>query len=209
MRLPKIKEQKRRIILFFIPRIAWILIWLIYIFSRNKFHIDKNISKENAIFAAWHGELLMLPFLYCKIRKKPHIFIIASEHFDAELIVRICALFGFQSIRGSSSKGGRRVLIQSFSKLKDGYDLAIMPDGPRGPYHSVASGIVAMAQKTKSPIVVLQVKPKRFWELNSWDKFRIPKPFSTIEYYALSPFRVDSTLDFEEARNLIFTKMTD
>lgn len=202
------KATKRKILLFFIPRLAWILMWIIYIFSRNKFYIDKNITDNNAIFVAWHGELLMLPFLYCKIRKKPNIFIIASEHFDAELIVRICELFGFQSIRGSSSKGGRRVLIQSFAKLKGGFDIALMPDGPRGPYHTIADGVVAMAQKTNIPIIVLQVKPKRFWELNSWDKFRIPKPFSVIKYYASSPFMIDAKLDFEVARMLIFKKMT-
>lgn len=83
-----------------------------------------------------------------------------------------------------------------------------MPDGPRGPYHTIADGVVAMAQKTNIPIIVLQVKPKRFWELNSWDKFRIPKPFSVIKYYASSPFMIDAKLDFEVARMLIFKKMT-
>lgn len=183
--------------------------WIIYLTSRNKFRISPQILDSNAIFVAWHGELLMLPFLYCKIRKKPNIFIIASEHFDAEIIVKICALFGFQSIRGSSNKGGRRVLMQSFSKLKNGYDIALMPDGPRGPYHSVADGVVAMAQKTHIPIIVLQVKPKRFWELDSWDKFRIPKPFNVIEYYASTPFVLDSALEFEVARKMIYKNMID
>lgn len=213
MKIPKIpqlsKEQKRKIILFFAPRIAWFAMWIIYLTSRNKFCISSQISDSNAIFVAWHGELLMLPFLYCKIRKKPNIFIIASEHFDAELIVKICECFGFESIRGSSTKGGRRVIIQSMSKLKDGKDIAIMPDGPRGPYHSVADGAGAIAQKTKLPIVVLQVRPNRFWELNSWDKFRIPKPFCTIDYYASEPFFIDSALSNDEAKDLIYTKMTE
>ena len=216
-KLPQIKlpkclnlstEQKRKIILFFVPRIAWFAIWIIYLTSRNKFHISPQIADSNAIFVAWHGELLMLPFLYRKIRKKANIAIIASEHFDAELIVKICELFGMQSIRGSSTKGGRRVIIQSINTLKEGKDIAIMPDGPRGPYHSIADGAPAIARKTGSAVVVLQVHPKRFWELNSWDRFRIPKPFGVVEYRALEPFYVDLALDLESARELIYQKMT-
>lgn len=202
-------EQKRKILLFFVPRIAWFAMWLIYLTSRNNFRISHQIADSNAIFVAWHGELLMLPFLYCKIRKKPNIFIIASEHFDAELIVRICALFGMQSIRGSSTKGGRRVIIQSINRIKEGKDIAIMPDGPRGPYHSVADGAGAIAQKTAIPLVVLQVHPTRFWELNSWDKFRIPKPFCKIDYRASEPFFIAPTLSNDEAKEIIYKKMTE
>ena len=217
-KLPQIKlpqclnlstEQKRKILLFFVPRIAWFAMWLIYLTSRNRFRISPQIADSNAIFIAWHGELLMLPFLYCKIRKKPNIFIIASEHFDAELIVKICECFGMQSIRGSSTKGGRRVIIQSINRLKDGKDIAIMPDGPRGPYHSVADGAGAIAQKTGLPLVVLQVRPTRFWELNSWDRFRIPKPFCVIDYRASEPFFIAPTLSNNEANELIYKKMTE
>lgn len=150
----------------------------------------------------------MLPFLYRKIRKKVNISIIASEHFDAELIVKICACFGMQSIRGSSTKGGVRVIIQSINCLKSGKDIAIMPDGPRGPYHSIADGAPAIARKTGLPLVVLQVHPKRFWELNSWDRFRIPKPFGVVEYRALQPFYIDCAMSVDSARELIYQKMT-
>ena len=210
LKLPSLsREQKRKIILFFAPRIAWFAMWLIYLTSRNRFRISSQIADSNAIFVAWHGELLMLPFLYCKIRKKPNIFIIASEHFDAELIVRICECFGFESIRGSSTKGGRRVIIQSINRLKEGKDIAIMPDGPRGPYHSIADGAGAIAQKTALPLVVLQVRPTRFWELDSWDKFRIPKPFCAIDYRASEPFFIAPTLSNDEAKDLIYKKMTE
>lgn len=201
-------EQKRKVTLFFAPRFAWLAIWLIYLTSRNRFHISPQIADSNAIFVAWHGELLMLPFLYRKIRKKANISIIASEHFDAELIVKICELFGMQSIRGSSTKGGVRVIIQSINCLKEGKDIAIMPDGPRGPYHSVADGAPAIARKTGNAVVVLQVHPKRFWELKSWDKFRIPKPFGVVEYRALQPFYIDSAISLDSARELIYQKMT-
>ncbi|MGX3011499.1 lysophospholipid acyltransferase family protein [Helicobacter sp. 23-1044] len=211
-KLPKLlnlnKEQKRKIILLFAPRLAWFAMWFIYLTSRNRFAIDEKITAQNAIFIAWHGELLMLPFLYRKIRQKSNIFILASEHFDAELIVRICALFGMQNIRGSSTKGGRRAIIQSIARLKEGKDIAIMPDGPRGPYHSIADGAPAIAQKTGSPLIVLQVRARRFWELDSWDRFRIPKPFGRIDYYASAPFCVDCALGIDSAKEIIYQKMT-
>ncbi|WP_258864896.1 lysophospholipid acyltransferase family protein [Helicobacter sp. MIT 14-3879] len=182
--------------------------WLLYFSSRNRFYINDNVYNNNAIFVFWHGEFLMLPFLYRKIRKNPKIFVISSEHFDGELMVKLYSYFGFKSIRGSSSKGGRRVLIQAFSKLKEGFDTAITPDGPKGPYHSIADGVVAMAQKTGVNVVVLQTISSKFWQLKTWDKFIIPKPFASIKYYALEPFKLDSNLTYKEAKELVYKKMT-
>lgn len=202
------RELKRKIILLFAPRLIWAFMWVLYIVCRNRFFIDKSIYNQNVILVFWHGEFLMLPFLYKKIRKKPKVFIIASEHFDGEIVARVFEYFGFNLLRGSSSKGGRRVLMQALSKLKDGNDAALTPDGPRGPYHSIADGVVAMAQKTGLNVVVLQTKPSSFWQLNTWDRFRIPKPFCTINYYALPPFKIDSTLDMTEAKKLVLKQMS-
>lgn len=201
------RETKRKIILFFAPRIIWCLLWVLYFFSRNKFHIHKEAKDPNAILAFWHGELLMLPFLYRKMRKKRNIFVISSNHFDGELMVNLYGYFGFNTIRGSSSKDGLKALLQAINRLKNGSDVAITPDGPKGPYHSIADGIVAMSQKANSNIVVVRTESSKFWELKTWDKFRIPKPFGTIHYYALKPFKVDKTLSFNDAKEMIYKKM--
>lgn len=199
------KETKRALLKKVIPFVGFVLVRLLALTNRNVFHIPNNLPKENFIIAFWHGELLMQPLLYRKI-KKPKIVVMISEHFDGELIAKTIGYFGFDTVRGSSSKGAAKLLIQSLRKLKEGYEVAITPDGPRGPRHSVADGIIALAQKSGKPIVIFRTRPSRCWQLKSWDKFEIPKPFGKIEYFALPPLDI-SGLEFEEARALIKDRM--
>lgn len=201
------KNLKRKIILFALPRVVWAILWLLYFSCKNRFFIHEDIKKTNAILAFWHGEFLMLPFLYRKMRDKPKIFVISSEHFDGELMVKLYGYFGFKTIRGSSSKGGRRVLIQAFEKLREGFDTAITPDGPKGPRHSVADGVVAMAQKTGAPIIPVKTAPSRFWEMKSWDRFQIPKPFCVISYFSMPCFYIDKNIPLDAAKALVSEKM--
>ena len=202
------RKFKRKVMLLFAPRLVWLFLWILYLSCKNKFYIHDDIKKSNAILAFWHGEFLMLPFLYRKMRDTPKIFVISSEHFDGELMVKLYGYFGFKTIRGSSTRGGRRVLIQAFNKLKDGYDIAITPDGPKGPYHSIADGVVAMSQKTNIAIVPVRTMPDRFYELKTWDKFRIPKLFSSIIYIAMPSFNIPRDLSIEDAKKLVYEQMT-
>lgn len=203
---------KRQIVLFFLPRLMWFLMWLIYLTCKKRFYIAESLRQTNCIATFWHGEFLMLPFAYLKLRKKPKIFIIASKHFHGELISRICACFGFRAVRGSTNyngvdRGGMRVLLDSFKNLKEGWDMGITPDGPRGPYHSIADGVVAMGQKTQIPLSFFRVHNHSFWELKTWDKFQIPKPFSKIDFFLSEPFLLDRTLSIDEAKREIYEKM--
>lgn len=154
----------------------------------------------------------MLPFVYLRLRQQPKIFVITSRHFHGELISRICACFGFETIRGSTNyngidRGGMSVLLESLRRLRAGWDLGITPDGPRGPYHSVANGAVIIGQKTQTPMSAFRVKCDKYWELRSWDRFQIPKPFSKIEYFMSEPFVLEETLSMEEAKAKITQKM--
>jgi len=97
-------------------------------------------------------------------------------------------------------------VINAIKELKNGVDVAITPDGPRGPRHSVANGIVAIAQKTRCDILIFNCVPTSYWQFNSWDKFVIPKPFGTINFYISEPFNVVD-MEMEEAKNLIKEKM--
>ncbi len=203
-----LKKFKRKIILLFAPRLVWAFLWILYLSCKNKFYIHEDIKKSNAILAFWHGEFLMLPFLYKKMRNVPKIFVISSEHFDGELMVKLYGYYGFKTIRGSSTRGGRRVLIQAFQQLKEGYDIAITPDGPKGPYHSIADGIIAMSKKTGIGIVPVRTLPNNFFELKTWDKFKIPKPFSTIKYISMPSFHIDENLNIEDAKKLVYKQMT-
>lgn len=196
---------KKRLIEFCIPRIAWVFVWCLYILSRNRFFIDESVQQENTILAFWHGEILMLPFLYRKLRKTPNIYIISSNHFDGGLIAKMCDLFGFSSIRGStgSGRGGVRVLISSIRALNEGTDIGIAVDGPRGPYHHIADGVIMMAQKTGKKISICRVYPSCYYEFQTWDKFRLPLPFGKICYYMYESFALDATLSLQEAREIV------
>lgn len=144
----------------------------------------------------------MLPYFYKHYRKEPRVKALISPHFDGKLISKTLNFFGFESLSGSSNKNPARVLIQAIKSLKEGYDIGITPDGPKGPRHSVADGIIIMAQKTSAKILLVEIKPTKYWKLNSWDKFVIPKPFGTIHYYSSSEIDI-SGLSLEEARTLI------
>jgi len=196
------KKLFRALALLVVPFIASLFIRLLYITNKKNFHSPETISEEPIIFACWHGELLMLPYLYSKYRKTPHAKVLISNHFDGMLISKTIKYFGLNTIAGSTNRNAARVLMQAISAIKDGYDIGITPDGPKGPRHEVADGIIIMAQKTKAKIVLVEIKPTRFWQLNSWDKFTIPKPFGTLNYYSTELIDV-SDMDVVSAKKLI------
>lgn len=185
-----------------VPFILQLLIRFIYLTSKKVFHYPKNIPSKPLIVAMWHGELIMQPLNYRKFKPKGIIKVIVSKHKDGRIISKICEYLGVGSIDGSSSKGGAKALINAIKSIKQGIDVAITPDGPRGPRHSVADGIVALAQKTDSDIVSLNIKPSKYWEFSSWDKFILPKPFSKINFYVSEPFSITG-MEKEEAKEYI------
>ncbi|MDD5400450.1 MAG: lysophospholipid acyltransferase family protein [Sulfurimonas sp.] len=197
-----LKKLFRALALIIVPFIASVIIRLIYATNKKKFHSPPSVGDEPIIFACWHGELLMLPYLYSKYRKTPHAKVLISSHFDGMLISKTIKYFGLGTIAGSTNRNATRVLMQGIRALKEGYDIGITPDGPKGPRHEVADGIIAMAQKANAKIVLVEIKPTKFWQFKSWDKFTIPKPFGTLNYYSTLPIDVAS-LDVQEAKILI------
>jgi lysophospholipid acyltransferase (LPLAT)-like uncharacterized protein len=178
-----LKKTFRFLGVIVLPVIASLLIRLLSLSNKKVFHAPENLGKEQFIMACWHGELLMIPYAYTKYRKKPHVKLLISEHFDGNLIAKTLGFFGFGTIRGSSTRGGVKALISAIKEIKNGYDLGITPDGPKGPRHVVQDGIIVMAQKAKVKITLVEIKPSSYWQLGSWDKFVIPKPFGIINYY--------------------------
>ena len=196
------RERKRKLLLAVAPPLAYGLMRLLYATCTKRFHLPSEHAPSPCLVAFWHGEILMNPFLYRKFMPDVPSALMISEHFDGELIARTASFFGFKFIRGSSSKGAIRALKESFKAIDQGLTVAITPDGPRGPRHSIADGIVAIAQKKNLPIVVYRYKASRFWEMKSWDRFVVPKPFSRLDFYASEPFYVTG-LEREEAKQKI------
>ena len=196
------KQQKRSLGLKILPIIGSIIIRLLFLTNKKKFHAPKTLGEDNFIMACWHGQLFMIPYAYTYFRAKPKVKLLISEHFDGDLIAKTLGFFGFGTIRGSSTRGGVKALLQGIKEIKMGYDVGITPDGPKGPRHEVHDGIVVMAQKAGVKIVLVEIKPSKYWQINSWDKFVIPKPFGEIEYFISKPIDI-SGMDMDDAKRLI------
>lgn len=189
-----------------VPFLMQLFVRFIYFTSKKEFHHPKINNKESFVVAFWHGELLMQPFNYKKLKPSGRVSAMISEHKDGEAITKTVEYLGIGSIRGSSTRGGAKALIGALKELKNNNDIAITPDGPKGPRHSVADGIVAISKKSNARILIFNCKASKYWQFNSWDKFIVPKPFGKLEFFIQEPLDI-SNLDVQEAKELIREKM--
>lgn len=146
-----------------------------------------------------------MPFLYHHSMRKTcqkDFFVVISQHGDGELITQVISNFGIKAVRGSSKKGAVTAMIAALKVLKNGDNLVITPDGPRGPRHSISDGCVSIPQKTGAKLVATSYRSTRSWHFKSWDKMELPKPFSKLEFVIGEAFSVDG-LDFEAAKEKI------
>jgi lysophospholipid acyltransferase (LPLAT)-like uncharacterized protein len=133
-------------------------------------------ERQPIVFTLWHGELL--PLLYH--HRREHVAVLISEHGDGEIIARIAERLGYRTVRGSTSRGAARAILELARVLGEGHDLAITPDGPRGPNRSFAPGALVVAQRTGAPMIGAAVVASSAWRLRSWDRFMIPRPFARV-----------------------------
>ena len=141
------------------------------------------------IFAFWHGRILAAT-LYFRDRG---IVVITSENFDGEWIARIIRRFGYNTARGSTSRGGVRALVQLRRDMADRRPVAFTVDGPRGPARVAQPGALWLAGATGNPIVPFHIEAARFWLANSWDRHQIPKPGSDLAIAIGEPLDVSAT----------------
>lgn len=188
-----------------LPYFLYFLVRLIYATNKKVYHHPK-LGDEAFVFVMWHGDLLSQPFNYKAQRGNRVVKGMISLNKDGEILSKVFALLGIEALRGSSSKGAAKALISTIKEIKAGSDVALTPDGPRGPRFSVAPGVVAIAQKSNAKIIVLNSKPSKYWQFSSWDKFILPKPFGKIDFYLSQPFSIEG-LELEEAKELIKDKM--
>ena len=189
-----------------VPFIMQLIVRFVYLTNKKVFHHPKELKDEVYLVAFWHGELLMQPFNYQKLKPLGKVSAMISEHRDGEAITKTVEYLGIHSVRGSSTRGGAKALIAAIKELKGGDDIAITPDGPKGPRHSVADGIVAISQKTNAKILAFNCKPTKYWQFNSWDKFIVPKPFGTLEFFISEPIDING-ISMEESKEIIKKEM--
>ena len=138
------------------------------------------------IFAFWHGRILPATYFW----RRRGIVVMTSENFDGEWIARIIERFGYGTARGSTSRAGRRALVQLRREMRAGKPAAFTVDGPRGPARSVQPGAVWLASLTGSPILPFHIEADRYWSARSWDRTQVPKPFSRVAVAIGEPVEV-------------------
>lgn len=170
-------------------------------------HNDRFINgpSEPVIFAIWHNRLALSLFLYRKrvVRRFPgrRMACLVSASRDGGLLARALELFNAIPVRGSSSRRGATAVLELSSLARSGADLAITPDGPRGPRYVVQPGVIATAQVTGLAIIPVSYHLARKVRLKSWDAFQIPIPFTTVTVEIGEPIFVpaDATDEGREA----------
>ncbi|NDH62419.1 MAG: DUF374 domain-containing protein [Alphaproteobacteria bacterium] len=133
------------------------------------------------LVGVWHNRILCLPLCFewlCRGYRR--LTILTSASRDGEMLSNLVAGFGMETVRGSSSRKGVLALRQLQNRLLEGSDVGITPDGPRGPVYKVSPGLLYLAAKTGRPVMTIRVDYESYWEMRSWDGFRVPKPFSKV-----------------------------
>ena len=150
-------------------------------------------SGRQPILALWHGRILPAT-LYFRDRG---VVAITSENFDGEWIARIMRRFGYLQARGSTSRGGRRALLQLTRDMAAGRPAAFTVDGPHGPSYQAQPGAVWLAKATGNPVVPFHVESCPCWTTRSWDRGQVPKPWSRVVMVIGAPLEVPADADAE------------
>lgn len=154
-------------------------------------HLDSlTRAHERYIVAVWHGRILHGMWYF----RDRGIVVVTSENFDGEWIARIIERFGFGTARGSSSRGGARVL-RGLVRTMTHQSAAFTVDGPRGPRGVAQPGVVWLARATGHPILPVHAEADRYWTLGSWDRTQVPKPRARIVMAIGTPIHVARDAD--------------
>jgi len=150
-------------------------------------HLDAiTASGRQPVMAFWHGRILPATFYF----RDRGIVVITSENFDGEWIARIIERFGYGTARGSSTRGGRKAMVQLVRAMKAGKPAGFTLDGPRGPARVAQPGAVWLAGATGNPILPFHLEAASAWTLRSWDRTQIPKPLTKVALVIGEPIEV-------------------
>ncbi len=161
-------------------------------------------TDQNYIGTLWHNRLLIFPFVLRRFFSNRRGAALISASRDGDLLADAIARFGFDVVRGSSSRLGASAILQLTNVLASGRDVVITPDGPRGPAYELGPGIIFLAQKSGAAVLPVNMEYSSCWRLKSWDRFVLPRPFARIRVIIGPPYRVRSanTVDDFEAERL-------
>ncbi|MCX7876612.1 MAG: lysophospholipid acyltransferase family protein [Melioribacteraceae bacterium] len=162
----------------------------------HNFDVIKQLEnkKNNYIVAFWHGSMLIGWYL----QRNKKFAALVSKSKDGDVLTSILEKWNFHVVRGSSSNGGHEALDNMIHLIEENFHLAITPDGPTGPIMKFKAGAVITSYRTQVPLILLGIGMKNKWQLKSWDKFEIPKPFSKVVVIFSNPIIIGKTLSRDE-----------
>jgi len=178
----------------FLGRLAWLVMKIIGKTMSIEELGTKNLPREKGkavIYVLWHGRLFFP--MFCLRNKE--ITALVSEHRDGEIITSSLESAGYDTVRGSTTRGGARALAKLVRLVKEGAMTAFTPDGPRGPKWYFQPGAIYVAAKTGAPIIPLAGSVNRAFYFKSWDSFQFPIPFSKGVLIIGEPYYVTGGLD--------------
>lgn len=163
----------------------------------------KTFNDQSAVIGAfWHGRQLMLAPLYRNASLPRKLVMLISAHTDGRIIANAIKSFGIGSVAGSSTRGGTKATLELIRSLNEGNNIAITPDGPKGPLHSVKDGVLKIAEVTGARIYPITYGSSRFWQFSSWDGMILPKPFSKGVCIIGKPLVVPSQCSDEQRESI-------
>jgi lysophospholipid acyltransferase (LPLAT)-like uncharacterized protein len=193
---------------------AWLVFALVravsatlrYRWNDRSGYFDGHQSPRPAIYCVWHNRLALCMIAYYDYIKPrnptPGLAAMVSASKDGGFLAAILECFKVQPVRGSTSRRGPQALLELTSWAERGYDLAITPDGPRGPCYVVQAGVMSLAQITGLPIIPVSYHLGWKHQLKSWDRFQIPLPFARCEMHFAKPIRVPREASDEQREAL-------
>ena len=149
------------------------------------------------IHVLWHNQIFASPYLWRKMYPKRECVVLTSASKDGAVLASAVKVFKVGAVHGSSSRRGAAAIVALRRAAKAGKDLVFTPDGPRGPRYQLQPGVVKIAQTTGLLIVPMHIEYLSCWTLKTWDRFRIPKPFSKVRIALREPITVPRELDAE------------
>lgn len=171
-------------------------------------------SRPGWIWSFWHNRMFLIPWMHEKWFSHIPGTMLTSPSRDGRTIAEICESFGIEGERGSSSspEKGMSALIALAKKSRQGYEIGITPDGPRGPLHRLQPGIIKLAQITGTPIIPVHMQFSHSIQLDTWDKFLLPLPFATVRLVFDKPHHIPRRMteeEFEQQRLALEEVMND
>lgn len=197
------KKKKKKILFYLATKLGWLIILLLgklsFIKIVGRHHLDQLREKKVPfIYVLWHGRILLPTYIH----RGQGITGMASLNTDGEMIAQTVHKIGYQTVRGSSTRGGKEAFHNMVDVLNQGGHGAMFPDGPRGPRHYLKPGTLFIAQQAGAYLLPICFSAKRKIQFNSWDRFILPLPFSKSIVIYGPPINVPKDLSQEQLEQL-------